>query len=60
MNVYMHFTYINYMLKKYMRKAYICDKRELKYRFNVDKIVQNMQQRMDLILAMWYADYDEA
>ena len=43
MNVYMHFTYINYMLKKYMRKAYICDKRELKYRFNVDKIVQNMQ-----------------
>ena len=22
MNVYMHFAYINYILKKYMRKAY--------------------------------------
>ena len=26
----MHFAYVNYMLKKYMRKAYICDKRETK------------------------------
>ena len=29
--------------KKYMRKAYICDKREPKYRFNAYKIVQNIQ-----------------
>ena len=36
MNVYMHFAYINYILKKYMRKAYIYDKREQKYQFNVD------------------------